>query len=562
MKDASIVAGDEVSVVYVVKRDAKTVKNALEKHGWIDKSFRMTAAIDQAEILQGDVSYTGCLAIPVLETYYGEANTASGEWKRLVVGNGKQQCPFSTSVLGNPQKRHALQAATDQGGDWCPLMQALLQTVQICFRNDNGDDHVAINWKEHIQRLDSAVCPSKLELLGDDKNLVLPPAALLAADLDVWMRTVLETHIGDTQPLDFDIFLQELWNQVAEIYHCPRILRKGGVDPDSRIRQTGYQLLWPATPKSTDSTSTGPGSPGWITVTEQGIHQSFDVTSVMFSRGNITEKIRFGGCLVQPGDVVLDLYAGIGYYTLPAIVHGKAAYVYACEWNPKAIEALKYNLQDNRVGHKATVIAGDCRDLVLSSIETPIPMAPINRVSLGLLPSSEGSWNVAVQALMGTLPRKSAEEDYPSPTGGWLHIHGNVPVKERDVWSHWLCQSLHQHVQVEMDTMKETFDTIDTDWVVICHHVEKVKSFAPTVNHYVADVFVGPRSTARTCVPPQRHTQRHGDSYLVQMHDTGTCYVYDSTTGTLLEPPPNQSPPSCALSSDGALHQEWMMSRT
>ena len=43
-------------------------------------------------------------------------------------------------------------------------------------------------------------------------------------------------------------------------------------------------------------------------MTEQGIRQSFDMTRVMFSRGNITEKIRFGE-LVQPDETVLDVRA-------------------------------------------------------------------------------------------------------------------------------------------------------------------------------------------------------------------------------------------------------------
>ena len=40
---------------------------------------------------------------------------------------------------------------------------------------------------------------------------------------------------------------------------------------------------------------------------------------------------------------------GIGYFTLPYLVHAKAKHVYACEWNPDSIEALKRNLQLNGV---------------------------------------------------------------------------------------------------------------------------------------------------------------------------------------------------------------------
>ena len=137
-------------------------------------------------------------------------------------------------------------------------------------------------------------------------------------------------------------------------------------------------------------------------MTEQGIRQSFDMTRVMFSRGNITEKIRFGK-LVQKGDIVLDLYGGIGYFTLPALVRGEAKYVYACEWNPEAAKALRFNLSDNGVEERATVLEGDCR--VQARNHGLVNL--FDRVSLGLLPSSEGGWWTAVQAL-----RRS--------TGGWL----------------------------------------------------------------------------------------------------------------------------------------------
>ncbi len=43
--------------------------------------------------------------------------------------------------------------------------------------------------------------------------------------------------------------------------------------------------------------------------------------------------------------VVVDLFAGIGYFTLPYLVHAGAAHVHACEWNPAAVEALRKNVK-------------------------------------------------------------------------------------------------------------------------------------------------------------------------------------------------------------------------
>jgi tRNA G37 N-methylase Trm5 len=248
-------------------------------------------------------------------------------------------------------------------------------------------------------------------------------------------------------------------------------------------------------------------------VTEQGIKQSFDMTRVMFSRGNISEKIRFGK-LVKEGDKILDMYTGIGYYTLPALIHGHASYVYACEWNEHAANALRFNIKDNHVEDRVTVLVGDCR--IVAQEHNLVDM--FDRVSLGLLPSSEGGWRTAVRAL------KTA-------SGGWLHIHGNVPVKEVDSWAFWVCDRL-------LTLIKE--EDLPGCWIVLCEHVEKVKSFAPTVSHFVADIFLG---------LPERHPRGS------EMQGATAGIL---AGGSFCPCPEDIQPPSCALSPGGVLHQEWM----
>lgn len=237
----------------------------------------------------------------------------------------------------------------------------------------------------------------------------------------------------------------------------------------------------------------------------------------MFSRGNISEKIRFGK-LVQEGETVLDMYAGIGYYTLPALVMGNASHVTACEWNEHAANALKHNLCQNGVGDRATVLVGDCR--VLARQHGLVNK--FDRVSLGLLPSSEGGWRTAVNAL-------------PIETGGWLHIHGNVPDNELSNWNVWMCEKLLEFVDAREDT--------SNDWVVVCAQVERVKAYAPHIHHYVADVFIGP---CLSPLPFSANLEGHRVGILQQNGEFECC-------------PGASSPPSCALSPDGALHQAWMM---
>ena len=66
-------------------------------------------------------------------------------------------------------------------------------------------------------------------------------------------------------------------------------------------------------------------------------------TAVMFSSGNGTEKARMGS-VAAAGETVVDLFAGIGYYTLQLLHHAGVAKVYACEWNPNSVAALRANL--------------------------------------------------------------------------------------------------------------------------------------------------------------------------------------------------------------------------
>jgi tRNA G37 N-methylase Trm5 len=241
----------------------------------------------------------------------------------------------------------------------------------------------------------------------------------------------------------------------------------------------------------------------------------------MFSRGNISEKIRFGKVVCED-EIVLDMYAGIGYYTLPALVHGNAKHAYACEWNEHAAGALRYNLSQNGVSDRATVFVGDCRE---SFRENEALKIGFDRISLGLLPSSEGGWKTAVQALH-------------IAKGGWLHVHGNVPTLERDNWGLWLCQRLlHLRDEWGGDRVKSH--------VVLCQHIERVKSFAPKIEHFVADIFLGPK-------------ERLSD-HLAHINMKGHRSGIIQQTGEFRPVIGIVDNPSCALG-EGILHQKWMMS--
>jgi tRNA wybutosine-synthesizing protein 2 len=86
----------------------------------------------------------------------------------------------------------------------------------------------------------------------------------------------------------------------------------------------------------------------------------FDVAKIMFSSGNLPERTSIPS-KVRDGAVVVDLFAGIGYFTLPIAVHARPARVYACELNPVAHHYLLENLRLNRA-ENVLPLFGDCRE--------------------------------------------------------------------------------------------------------------------------------------------------------------------------------------------------------
>ncbi|KAG5405109.1 hypothetical protein IGI04_011228 [Brassica rapa subsp. trilocularis] len=232
---------------------------------------------------------------------------------------------------------------------------------------------------------------------------------------------------------------EEVWSAVAISLSANRLARQGRVEANG-TRDSTLEILV--------------GDDGWVDHRENGILYSFNATKCMFSWGNLSEKLRMGNVACE-NEVVVDLFAGIGYFTLPFLVRAKAKLVYACEWNPHAIEALRHNVEANFVSDRCIILEGDNR------INAPKGVA--DRVCLGLIPTSEGSWITAIQALR--------------PEGGILHVHGNVKDSDVSSWSEHVSKSLSDIARAE-----------GRSWEVTVEHIEKVKWYAPRIRHLVADV--------------------------------------------------------------------------
>lgn len=106
------------------------------------------------------------------------------------------------------------------------------------------------------------------------------------------------------------------------------------------------------------------GSCGETLHKESGYVYILDPSKVMFSQGNRNEKDRIAR-LVRSGsgkERVADMFAGIGYFSLP--VAGAGASVHAMEINPVACRYLERNVHKNHLDDRITVSEGDCRGLL------------------------------------------------------------------------------------------------------------------------------------------------------------------------------------------------------
>ena len=95
--------------------------------------------------------------------------------------------------------------------------------------------------------------------------------------------------------------------------------------------------------------------------TEHGTRYAMDLSRVMFSPGNKAERTRMGE-VVAAGERVVDMFAGIGYFTLPMARAG--ADVTAIERNPDAFRYLLENVRLNDVEGRVQPYRADCRDVL------------------------------------------------------------------------------------------------------------------------------------------------------------------------------------------------------
>jgi tRNA wybutosine-synthesizing protein 2 len=152
--------------------------------------------------------------------------------------------------------------------------------------------------------------------------------------------------------------------------------------------------------------------------TEHGTRYALDLSEVMFSPGNKAERARMGE-VVEEGERVLDMFAGIGYFTLP--MARACAQVTAIERNPTAFRYLLENAVLNGVEEKIDAYRADCREVEFEG--------EFDRVVMGYYDATEPrSEDGEYDGSYGYLERAFAA----LRDGGVVHVHEATP--EAELW--------------------------------------------------------------------------------------------------------------------------------
>ena len=181
---------------------------------------------------------------------------------------------------------------------------------------------------------------------------------------------------------------------------------------------------------------------------ENNVLYKIDVSKVMFSKGNLSERKRLLDH-VKEGETVVDMFAGIGYFSLPIAKFTKAKEIIAIEKNATAYNLLADNVILNKLNN-VIAIQGDC------------------------IVAAKTLGNRADRVLMGYFPQTEAY----LPAAIWMAkpdcvIHFHNVYTEKDIW------------KKPLEQIEEACKAFNRQFEILSK--KKVKSYAPRKYHVVID---------------------------------------------------------------------------
>jgi tRNA (guanine37-N1)-methyltransferase len=139
------------------------------------------------------------------------------------------------------------------------------------------------------------------------------------------------------------------------------------------------------------------------TYNEYGCVFRIDLVNCYFSPRLAHERMRITR-LVKPSEVVVNMFAGVGSFSIIIAKYSRAERVYSIDVNPMAFEYMRENVLLNHVLNCVVPLKGDAKIVIMGRLQ-----------------------NMANRVLM-PLPEKAYEYlDYAvatlKPNGGWIHYY-------------------------------------------------------------------------------------------------------------------------------------------
>lgn len=229
------------------------------------------------------------------------------------------------------------------------------------------------------------------------------------------------------------------------------LLYEHNVDTIAKIKSIDGKMRQPSVEILTGNSSTE------TIHKENGCLFKLDISKVMWSKGNTTERMRIAN-LVQDNEVVLDMFAGIGYFSILIAHHAPPKKIYSIEINPESYHYLNENININKINEKSNKksdynvmepILGDSK-LLSSKINA-------DRILMGYVKTTHEFLDSAMNAL-----------NYE----GILHYHETVPEKLMN--------------NRPINRIKEAAN--DRDVEILSNRI--IKKYSPGVVHTVVDARV------------------------------------------------------------------------
>lgn len=145
---------------------------------------------------------------------------------------------------------------------------------------------------------------------------------------------------------------------------------------------------------------------------EYGCIFKIDLDKAYFSPRLSYERLRIAK-LIQPGEIVLNMFAGVGCYSIFIAKHSEPMKVYSIDINPVAIHLLRENIRLNRVADKIVPIQGDAKKVIETELQ--------NVADRVLMPLPEKAYEYLDSAHMALKPK-----------GGWIHYYAFEYAKKNE----------------------------------------------------------------------------------------------------------------------------------